>query len=190
VSVAQKTENQREACETIGGGTLVVMDGPNGSNTTECKGGTGDGDTCFNTATSVKCQTGDHDPSNASGSSHDQNVFWQDVVGTEQTAPLGTVAGGTYQTPLYSEVQSVSAEPAATPVIDPIEGADEEPLVADSETTSLPEDVSDETAPDVVVDEPFVADSSTDGALGDATIYVEQVDSYDDGLYFLDYEQE
>lgn len=54
-SVIDRTQTQREACETIGGGQLAVLDGPHGSNTTECKGGDNDGYTCFNTKKDTTC---------------------------------------------------------------------------------------------------------------------------------------
>jgi hypothetical protein len=108
-SVANKTERQREACETIGGGTLVVMDTSYG-NMTECKGGTGDGDTCFNTPTSVTCTTGDHDPSNANDSGYDQSISWQDVKVSNQVEPLGAIADGGDQIPPFSDVPAVAKE--------------------------------------------------------------------------------
>jgi hypothetical protein len=187
VSVAQKTENQREACETIGGGKLVVMDTSYG-NVTECKGGTGDGDTCFNTPTSVTCTTGDHDPSNANGSGND--VLWQDVRASGPIAPLESVEGGTYGAPSTAETLPLDAASDSTPSIDNSEDSADDPEVADSESTSNPEEVSDATAPGAVVDEPLVADPSAGGAIGDATDHVEQVDGSVDNLYFLDYELE
>lgn len=55
-TVADRTQSQRESCETIGGGKLAVLDGPNGSNTTECKGGDFDGYTCYNTKKDTTCR--------------------------------------------------------------------------------------------------------------------------------------
>ncbi len=55
-TVADRTQSQRESCETIGGGNLAVLDGPNGSNTTECKGGDFDGYTCYNTKKDTACR--------------------------------------------------------------------------------------------------------------------------------------
>lgn len=54
LSVAERTDIQRESCELYGG-QLAVLDGPNGGNTTECKGGEDDGMTCINTKKASKC---------------------------------------------------------------------------------------------------------------------------------------
>ena len=53
-SVAERTEAQRLIC-AINGGQLVVLDGPDGGNTTECKGGSDDGTTCINTKKKTTC---------------------------------------------------------------------------------------------------------------------------------------
>lgn len=58
-SVSARTESQREVCETTTfsnpPGKLAVLEGPNGGNTTECKGGQNDGYTCINTQTTTSC---------------------------------------------------------------------------------------------------------------------------------------
>lgn len=54
-TVAERTQLQRDACETIGGGKLAVLEGSNGMNTTECKGGDYDGRTCYNTKKDTTC---------------------------------------------------------------------------------------------------------------------------------------
>jgi hypothetical protein len=54
-SVSKRTEEQRVRCEIVGGGQLAVLDGPDGGNTTECKGGSLDGLTCINTKSKTTC---------------------------------------------------------------------------------------------------------------------------------------
>jgi hypothetical protein len=183
VGVAQAVENNRETCETIGGGKLVVMDGPGGSVTVECKGGTGNGDYCFISPSTIKCSTGDHKsaPSN-------QDILWQDVTGDDQTAPTGNVAGGNYQTPLESEALPVGAEPAATPVFDTDEAATDDSVVADTDTTASPEDAADDVVPDLVGGEPVV--TGTDGTLGNGPAYDEQLVNNDGGFDFHTFDQQ
>jgi hypothetical protein len=58
-TVEERTANQRYVCETGDPpGKLAVLDGPGGSNTTECKGGEHDGDVCYNTKKATKCYLG------------------------------------------------------------------------------------------------------------------------------------
>lgn len=56
-TVAERTGAQREVCENFSDppGKLAVLDGPNGGNTTECKGGSSNGHTCINTKKETKC---------------------------------------------------------------------------------------------------------------------------------------
>jgi hypothetical protein len=53
-SVAERTDEQRSTCEGLGG-KLAVLDGPDGGNTTECKGGSRNGYTCINTKKASTC---------------------------------------------------------------------------------------------------------------------------------------
>lgn len=53
-SVADRTVAQQVVCEA-NGGTLAVLDGPFGGNTTECKGGENDGEVCYNTTKTTQC---------------------------------------------------------------------------------------------------------------------------------------
>jgi hypothetical protein len=189
-SVADRTESQRELCETLGGGKLAVMDGPagSGSNTTECKGGTNDGWTCYNTAKTTDCHSAKFQ--NVKGSQYDATIASDDIEANEQPAPRGNVAGGNYNTPLTGEVLPLEPDPAATPVDNTTGAAADDPVVTDSEPTGSPEDVVNESGPDVVVDQPMTADpGAAGGAIEGGDISVEQIAGVDGGLYFHLYEQ-
>jgi hypothetical protein len=141
-------------CETIGGGTLVVMDGPGGGNTTECKSGTGDGDYCFNTPTSIECHPGDHQSANKP---RHGSMYVDDSI-TGQMLP-------------------VEADPAGAPVIDATGTATGDPVVANPEQSISRVDEVNESVPDTVAGEPATADpSAADGGAiesDDGNLYFE-----------------
>jgi hypothetical protein len=97
-SVAERAKSQQQLCE-LGGGKLAVLDGPNGGNTTECKGGDNDGWTCFNTTTTTDCSKqqpaddgnpalGGVDPSDLPGHPLEPNASPLDAPGHVSDQPL------------------------------------------------------------------------------------------------------
>lgn len=88
-TVSERTQSQREMCETLGGGKMAVLDGPNGGNTTECKGGDSDGFTCINTKKDTKCHQALTQPTSSLNDSTAPTTG-----GNEQPYDGGKPAGG------------------------------------------------------------------------------------------------
>ena len=98
-SVAERTEAQRELCK-IGGGTQAVLDGPNGGNITECKGGDSDGWTCINTKKASRCaMQRTNPPTKPGGTIPDQPLQPADPTGGEPSGG-GSGSGAGWTPPL------------------------------------------------------------------------------------------